>query len=106
VRVCAADGCPEQVERGYCAEHAPKRAPSSRSPSSYVTGTARWRRLKARVLKRDEYVCRLGLPGCLVEATTVDHVNPVSQGGAPYDEANLVASCAPCNLRKGARRHG
>ena len=102
LRPCAADGCPIPVERGYCPDHAPKRDAARRSPSSYVTGTARWRRVKAQVLRRDRYRCQLQFPGCLVEATTVDHVRPVSRGGDPYDERNLVASCVPCNLRKGA----
>lgn len=95
--VCARDGCPERVPRGYCADHRPPAL--TRSPSSRVTGTARWRKVKARVLKRDAYVCHY----CDGEATTADHVRPVKDGGAPFDEANLVASCVPCNLRKGGR---
>lgn len=101
--VCAFDGCPEPVPAGYCLAHAPKRRPA-KSPSSFVTKTARWRRLKAAVLKRDAYVCQLGLDGCLHEATTVDHIEPVS--AAPwlaYEPSNLRASCVPCNLRKGGR---
>src|SRR5690606_22564377 len=97
LRPCAADGCPIPVERGYCADHAPKRDAARRSPSSYVTGTARWRRVKARVLRRDRHLCFY----CGGHATTVDHVRPVSRGGDPFDERNLVASCVPCNLRKG-----
>jgi 5-methylcytosine-specific restriction endonuclease McrA len=98
VPTCARDGCPEQVERGYCPEHTtgPSRRP--RSPSSRVTGTHRWRVLKARILRGGPDCHYCGDP-----ATTVDHVIPVSKGGAPYDEANLVPSCKPCNDRKGGR---
>lgn len=93
-RVCPVDGCPEPMP---CPHH--RRRGGARSPSSYVTGTARWRRVKARVLRRDRYVCFY----CGGQATTVDHVRPVSKGGDPYDEGNLVASCVPCNLSKGDR---
>ena len=31
---------------------------------------------------------------------TVDHVVPVSKGGALKDERNLVVACYPCNQRK------
>lgn len=92
--VCSRDGCPELAP---CPVH-PKQRP--RSPSSYVTGTRRWReRVKPRILKRDRYVCHY----CGGPATTVDHLAPVARGGDHYDEANLVASCSPCNQAKGGR---
>lgn len=79
----------------YCPAHQPDR----RSPSSRVTGTSRWRKLKAKVLRRDRFLCHY----CGGKATTADHVRAVGRGGAKYDEANVVASCVPCNLTKGAR---
>lgn len=102
MRVCAANGCPEVVKRGYCPAHRPK---GTRSPSSIVTGTHRWRVVKAGVLKRDRYRCQLQLPGCTGRATTVDHVDPVFNGGPHYEERNLAASCQSCNARKGGRVH-
>jgi 5-methylcytosine-specific restriction endonuclease McrA len=52
------------------------------------------------VLARDAYTCQY----CGHEATslTVDHVIPRSRGGESVWE-NIVASCAPCNRRKGNR---
>lgn len=35
-----------------------------------------------------------------LEAATLDHVHPVSRGGA-NDAGNLVVACAPCNRMKG-----
>src|SRR5688500_7401543 len=35
-----------------------------------------------------------------LEAATLDHVHPVSRGGA-NDSGNLVVACAPCNRMKG-----
>jgi 5-methylcytosine-specific restriction endonuclease McrA len=49
------------------------------------------------VFARDEWTCQYcGSRGNL----TVDHVIPKSKGG-PSSWENIVASCAPCNRRKG-----
>ncbi len=52
------------------------------------------------VLARDSYTCQY----CGREAAglTVDHVIPRSRGGQSVWE-NIVASCAPCNRKKGNR---
>lgn len=52
------------------------------------------------VLARDAYTCQY----CGREAAglTVDHVIPRSRGGESVWE-NIVASCAPCNRKKGNR---
>jgi len=52
------------------------------------------------VLARDAYTCQY----CGHEAgsLTVDHVIPRSRGGQSVWE-NIVASCAPCNRKKGNR---
>jgi hypothetical protein len=64
-------------------------------------GTQRWKDQRVRVLKRDGYICQY----CGSEATQVDHVIPRKAGGS-HDLDNLVACCAPCNTRKGARSEG
>lgn len=63
----------------------------------------RWRRRaprwsRARLLDRDDHTCAY----CSKPGTTVDHVIPVSRGGATT-WANTVAACRPCNNRKGDR---
>lgn len=59
---------------------------------------SRWRRVRAMVLERDGYVCWLcGLPG----ANSVDHVLPVSKGGATHDPANLRSAHFSCNSKRG-----
>ncbi|UJA18748.1 HNH endonuclease [Thermoleophilia bacterium SCSIO 60948] len=52
------------------------------------------------VLARDSYTCQY----CGVEGggLTVDHVIPRSRGGGSAWD-NIVASCAPCNRKKGNR---
>jgi 5-methylcytosine-specific restriction endonuclease McrA len=57
-----------------------------------------WRRRKATILARDRYRCHW----CGGRATTVDHVHPRAEGGTD-DPRNLVASCVPCNLRRGGK---
>lgn len=66
-----------------------------------------WKRVRATVLERDGYVCQIGLLGCSGQATCVDHITPVSWGGAWYDPSNLRAACWSCNdaLGRLARKH-
>jgi 5-methylcytosine-specific restriction endonuclease McrA len=52
------------------------------------------------VLARDAYTCQYC--GREAHGLTVDHVVPRSRGGASVWE-NIVASCAPCNRKKGNR---
>jgi 5-methylcytosine-specific restriction endonuclease McrA len=59
--------------------------------------------VRARVLFRDGYACQLGYPGCTGRAEHVDHIVPVIRGGSD-DPENLRASCAACNLARGAGR--
>lgn len=96
--VCGEPGCPNLVP---CLRHPPK---DRRSPSSRITGTHRWRMLKAKILRRDHYRCQLRLSCCIGRATTADHKIPVAvRLDLAWDESNLAASCIPCNARKNAR---
>lgn len=63
-----------------------------------------WRKVVARVIRRDHGICHLcGQPG----ADTADHVIPVSKGGALYDLHNLRAAhhnaWPNCNRVRGDR---
>lgn len=64
----------------------------------------KWRTAKSpswsrkRLLARDKELCAY----CGKHATTVDHVIPVSLGGTS-SWLNTVASCSPCNNKKGNR---
>lgn len=58
--------------------------------------TSAWRRVRAQVLKRDGYRCRL----CGAPATHVDHIVPVREGGTD-EPVNLPALCERCNLFRG-----
>lgn len=58
---------------------------------------AAWRRVRLAVLRRDRYICQW----CGDPATQVDHVVPLIEGGERLAPSNLVASCLPCNARRG-----
>jgi len=55
-----------------------------------------WQKTRKAILQRDQYTCAY----CGREATTVDHIIPVSMGGDSHP-TNLVAACIPCNSSKG-----
>jgi hypothetical protein len=65
---------------------------------SWSNGSTRtWRRVRAAVLARDRYLCKVQISGvCTTKADTVHHVNGRAAGDNP---SNLVASCTPCNAR-------
>ena len=67
----------------------------------FHTGSPTWRRVRKRVLERDNFECQLRLPGCRRRADQVDHMVPRHLGGAWYDEMNCRASCGHCNKAKG-----
>ena len=72
----------------------------TRTKSGEITATAAWKRVGAKVLKRDRNERQLRLPGCTGHATQVDHILNVAAGGPELDPTNLVSACLPCNARK------
>ena len=73
--------------------------PSRLRPNAFLS-SRRWQHVRLAILQRDQWVCWLcGQPG----ADSVDHVLPVSRGGAHYDPSNLRAAHLNCNRGKGDR---
>jgi 5-methylcytosine-specific restriction endonuclease McrA len=60
--------------------------------------------MRSYILKRDNYTCRVRLPGCTNDAPEVgghvDHIIPKDAGGTDQ-ETNLRAACPTCNLARG-----
>ena len=58
--------------------------------------TSKWRKIRLRILQRDNYVCQM----CGMDGNTVDHIVPRSLGGTdqPF---NLQCLCNACNASKG-----
>ena len=66
-------------------------------PGPWVYATPRWRyRIAPRIRSRDGYRCRR----CGKWGNQVDHIVSMSDGGDPWDEANLQTLCLPCHNAK------
>lgn len=66
-----------------------------------VYSSARWQRLRARVLERDLRVCWV----CGGEASVADHVVPMSvDASRAFDMSNVRAACVSCNASRSNRR--
>jgi hypothetical protein len=66
-------------------------------------GTARWRKLRIRILERDAWRCRIGI-GCDITASVADHIEPVYEGMPDslfFDPRNLRAGCKRHNVARG-----
>lgn len=67
----------------------------------------RWRRFRAALFAtwnlQGRITCEVGMPGCTVQREQIDHVHPLSRGGARYDPANCRPACAWCNSKRGSR---
>jgi 5-methylcytosine-specific restriction protein A len=70
--------------------------------SSARVGTARHKKQRARILRRDGYQCQLRHPGCLGTATDMDHIVNVAAGGSD-DDSNMQALCHECHKKKTSR---
>lgn len=74
----------------------------SKNRDFYSTHT--WRKIRLQVLERDNWQCQIRRKGCTELATQVDHIVPVTKGGAKFDPRNLRAACHKCNNGRINRR--
>lgn len=58
---------------------------------------------RSNITLRDRFKCQYCGDAVTLTTVTMDHVVPASRGGATSWD-NIVASCMPCNSRKGDRR--
>ena len=106
---CAQPGCPLFVERGSSQSRCPAHLVSLRKSQDASRGTPaqrgygwEWKKLRALILERDEYLCTVASCGQL--ASEVDHLVPKHQGGTD-DPANLASKCRRHHASKtGAER--
>ena len=61
--------------------------------------TRKWRKLRAQILIRDGWTCQGGCKakGITSAATQVHHIEPIREGGAPFDPDNLTLLCRDCH---------
>ena len=87
--------CPNPpLRNGRCPTHLAE-ANTRLHPRARFYSSPEWRRLRTRILHL-EPACR----ACGTQATDVDHVIGIEDGGAPLDPENLQPLCAPCHARK------
>ena len=82
------------TRRGRCDEHQVK-AWANISARNRKLDRARWGKVAANYLRRHPQCAR-----CRQPAAEVDHVLPISRGGALYDDANLQSLCVPHHAEK------
>jgi 5-methylcytosine-specific restriction protein A len=102
LRVCSFPGCAELVVRGMCTRH--QRAAEDRRGSSTERGYDRdWRKIRGAFLANHPFCADPfgDHQGVRVRARHVDHVVPLSEGGA-HDTRNLQPLCHQCHSRKTA----
>ena len=97
---CSYPGCPNLTYSRYCEEHERfmmRRYNSvERNPRAKRRYGPEWKRIRRAFLDEHPFceMCRRN--GRYVEADTVHHIRPLSEGGT-NDEANLMALCHSCH---------
>ncbi len=81
------------------------RLPSVIALKDYIALSRRPAFTRFNVFLRDRFACQYCGGRLPAEDLTFDHVIPRSRGGRTMWD-NVVAACAPCNLRKGHRMPG
>jgi 5-methylcytosine-specific restriction protein A len=97
-RTCMFPGCAALSDGPRCAQHPNEPWESSDRATAAERGYGHaWRVLRARILKRDKYLCQPCLKaGRVTPASAVDHIIPKAKGGTDADE-NLQSICRPCH---------
>ncbi|MEV5770096.1 HNH endonuclease signature motif containing protein [Streptomyces antimycoticus] len=102
---CTDPECRElATKRGRCDDHQPiPWAGRDDKASRYGISSGTWRKLKARVARRDNdccYMCGAEQPDDPDEQHQLDHIIPIFEGGAVEDLDNLGLACVTCHETK------
>ena len=117
-KICVSRGCDELAEPGgsHCADHlarieANKKASREKAKLSpeakaraRLYSTAAWRTARDAYLKQNPMCVHCDELGLWVEATDVDHIEPIRINSArAWDRTNWQGLCHSCHSRKTAR---
>ena len=69
-----------------------------RSETTNVRSLSKWKKVRRASIERDGYRCRAC--GKAAGRFEVDHIIPLSEGGAAYELDNLQSLCRPCHFDK------
>ena len=99
LRPCSAPGCPTLTGSARCQIH--QRARNGERGTTKERGYGDvWPRVRTIVLAEEPF-CRVCLTvDQVTPATEVDHILPLSQGGARLDRTNLQPLCGNCHRIK------
>lgn len=93
---CTQPGCPELVAGGgRCKLHHSRRPVDKR-----IYDSRRWKNLRVWIIACEPLCRECKKHGRVTLAEEVDHIEPISFGGDPWDETNLQPLCGPCHSRK------
>ncbi|MER8014256.1 HNH endonuclease [Streptomyces griseoluteus] len=100
---CPCKPCRDKRRRGYIKNYYRKLPPDKRHELTHKRraksyGVEHEAYSRTAIMRRWAYRCAY----CDARATHLDHVHPLSKGGADK-ESNMVPACAGCNLSKGAK---
>lgn len=96
-RLCSEPGCPAIVKMGRCPKHESQHRKTTRSVNDNFYSSRPWRMSRRRQLFEHplcQYVESDGSE-CGVIADSVHHRQPIEDGGARRDPANLMSVCRP-----------
>jgi len=102
---CLTCGIPTQRSRcDKCAEiylaSKPQRVRATPTERGY---DYEWRKVRIRILTRDNWTCYYCQKKLIGADATVDHKIALNNGGRRLDPGNLVSACRSCNSRKSDR---
>jgi len=107
-RPCSYPGCPNLVEGQYCEEHKKlvdeqyNKYGRDDFSKSFYKGEM-WLLVKKKHLDKSPFCVECLKNGVRKKARIVDHIIPMKEGGAAYDESNLQSLCWECHSRKSAK---
>lgn|SRR5436190_21576924 len=99
LKLCTIPTCPNPARpgKGRCDTHQRElereRSARRRIATKGTFKTKRWEMLRRQVLA-EQPICAICTERLSQE---IDHIQPLSQGGAPYDRANVRGLCRDCH---------
>jgi 5-methylcytosine-specific restriction endonuclease McrA len=106
IKMCSEPRCPKfATSRGNCDEHRRqyerdrsrrRREAAKDRLGRTVYKTKQWEQLRRQVLF-EQPLCAICGDRIIEE---IDHIIPLSQGGAPYDRNNLRGLCRACHIKR------
>jgi len=98
-KICSHHVCNTAIQQGnrFCVDH---KQPINIATKSTMYKTARWKKIRTAQL-RDEPLCKKCAEfNYTTEATLVDHITPLQEGGDPFNYNNLQSLCNRCHNEK------